>query len=133
MNNGVGSARIGQWYLRWDRGEIFQVTGYDQEARSIEIQTFDGDLDEIEGETWRVLPLGLAEPPEDWTGPMDDVERDDLGYSETDMTAADWEEPLEPYRPAAEAWEATAAEDEGDFESQADLEELAQVGDPNAA
>ncbi len=25
---------------------------------------------------------------------MDDIERDDLGYSETDMTGKDWEEPL---------------------------------------
>jgi hypothetical protein len=124
MNNGVGSARLGQWYLRRDKGEIFQVTGYDREASTIEIQTFDGDLDEIDEETWRILPLGLAEPPEDWTGPMDDVERDDLGYSETQMSGVDWAEPLDPYPPAPEAWEETAAEDEGGFEPQSDLRDL---------
>jgi Family of unknown function (DUF6763) len=133
MNKGVGSARLGQWYLRWDKGEIFQVTGYDQEARTIEIQTFDGDLDEIDEETWAVLPLGLAEPSEDWTGPVDDVERDDLGYSETEMRGADWAEPLEPFRPAREAWEETAAEDEGDSESQPDLRELVRAAQQSAA
>ena len=133
MNNGVGSARLGQWYLHRDKGEIFQVTGYDKEAGTIEIQTFDGDLDEIDEESWRMLPLGLAEPPEDWTGPMDDVERDDLGYSETEMSGADWAEPLDPYPPAPEAWEETAAEDEGGFEPQSDLRDLAKVVQQTAA
>lgn len=132
MTNGVGSARVGQWYLRWDKGEIFQVAGYDEQARTIEIQTFDGDLDEIDEETWRVLPLGLAEPPEDWTGPVDDVERDDLGYSETGMRGADWAEPLESFRPAGEAWEETAAAEQGDSESQSDLEELVRAAHETA-
>jgi len=103
MNTGVGRAQIGQWYTRWDKGEIFQVTGYDEGSRTIEIQSFDGDLDEIDLDIWATMPLALAEPPEDWTGPVDDIERDDLGYSETGMTGADWSEPLQPFR----------AEDEG--------------------
>ena len=127
MNNGVGTARVGQWYLRWDKGEIFQVTGCDKQAGTIEIQTFDGDLDEIDDETWRVLPLGLAEPPEDWTGPVDDVEHDDLGYSETHMTGADWAGPLQSYRPVPEAWEETAAEEEGPSVDESDVEELART------
>jgi Family of unknown function (DUF6763) len=110
MNTGVGRARVGQWYLRWDKGEIFQVTGYDEASGTIEIQSFDGDLDEIEEDSWKQLPLGLAEPPEDWTGPVDDVERDDLGYSETDMRGADWTEPLQPFPPGQEAWEDTSEE-----------------------
>ncbi|HYK99896.1 MAG TPA: DUF6763 family protein [Steroidobacteraceae bacterium] len=127
MNNGVGSARVGQWYLRRDKGEIFQVTGYDEKAGTIEIQTFDGDLDEIDAESWRTLPLGLAEPPEDWTGPVDDVERDDLGYSETDMSGADWAEPLAPHRPAPEAWQDTIAEGEDTAEIELDAGELARA------
>ena len=43
MNTDVGHARVGQWYTRWDKGEIFHVTRYDEGSRSIEIQTFDGD------------------------------------------------------------------------------------------
>jgi hypothetical protein len=126
MNSDVGYARVGQWYVRRDKGEIFQVTGRDEKARTIEIQAFDGDLDEIDEETWRVLPLGLAEPPEDWTGPVDDVERDDLGYSETDMTGADWAEPLESYRPLPEAWEDTT-EGDSTSESASDLGALARA------
>jgi hypothetical protein len=113
MNTGVGEARIGQWYLRWDKGETFQVTGYDEPSHTIEIQTFDGELDEIDEESWATLPLGLAEPPEDWTGPVDDVEVDDLGYSETDMRAKDWAAPLEPFRAPQEAWQDTTEDEEG--------------------
>ncbi len=102
MNMAVGRARIGQWYARWDKGEIFQVIGYDEDSRTIEIQTFDGDLDEIDEETWSALPLAFAEQPEDWTGPVDDVERDDLGYSETDMRGVDWSEHLRQIRAANE-------------------------------
>ena len=117
MNTGVGRARIGQWYTRWDKGEIFQVVGYDASSRTIETQTFDGDLDEVDLETWAGLPLAFAEPPEDWTGPVDDVERDDLGYSETEMSGRDWAEPLQSLRAeeeeAEEVSEETAGEDEG--------------------
>ncbi|HUN25758.1 MAG TPA: DUF6763 family protein [Steroidobacteraceae bacterium] len=103
MDTGVGRARIGQWYTRWDKGETFQVTGYDERSGTVEIQNFDGDLDEIDAEAWAIMPLGFVEPPEDWTGPVDDVEHDDLGYSETDMRGADWAEPLQPFRAVEEA------------------------------
>jgi hypothetical protein len=131
MNKDVGHAQIGQWYLHRDKGEIFQVIGRDEAARTIEIQTFGGDLDEIDEETWGVLPLGLAEPPEDWTGPVDDVERDDLGYSETDMRGADWAEPLGSHRPLPETWQDTTEEEESTSvstaESAAEVGELARV------
>lgn len=102
MNTGVGRAQIGQWYARWDKGESFQVTGCDEDSRTIEIQTLDGDLDEIDEETWAALPLALAEQPEDWTGPVDVVERDDLGYSETEMSGADRSESLRELRAEGE-------------------------------
>ncbi len=123
MNTGVGRARIGQWYLRQDKGEAFLVTGLDDSSRTIEIQTFDGDLDEIDREVWSSLPLEFAEPPEDSTGPLDDVETDDLGYSETGMTAADWSAPLQPLATPREAWEETTDETERDPEGEGAPEE----------
>ncbi len=122
MNTGVGRARIGQWYTRWDKGEIFQVVAYDPESRTIQVQTFDGDVEEMDLGTWVALPLSLAEPPEDWTGPADDVERDDLGYSETGMSEGDWSQPLQSLRAEGEegqeAWEDTTPEDERDPEGE---------------
>jgi len=86
---------ISQWYRHLDKGQSFQVTAFDEAEGTIEVQHFDGDLEEIDLEDWTDLPLEPIEPPEDWTGPMDDIERDDLGYTETDMKPEDWVEPLE--------------------------------------
>jgi len=101
------SARIGQWYRHLDKGESFLVTGYDERAGTTEIQFFDGDLDEIDSESWSALPIVPAEPPEDWTGPVDSAPLDDLGYSETAMKGNDWAAPLQALPAAGEAWENT--------------------------
>ncbi len=114
MNTEVVRPEIGQWYARTDKGELFQVVGRDEHARTIEIQYFDGDLDEIEAEEWNALPLERTEPPEDSTAPMDDVETDDLDYTETQMKANDWASPLQPIPTASEAWEDAEPEDERD-------------------
>jgi hypothetical protein len=104
--------RVGQWYRHLDKGEAFQVVGRDDRSRTTEIQSFDGDIDEVEDELWYTLPLTPAVPPEDWTGPMDDVETDDLGYSETEMSPADWAEPLQPVKVAKEVWEDEVPEED---------------------
>jgi hypothetical protein len=114
MNTGFTRPEIGQWYTHADKGELFQVVGRDDEAHTIEIQFVDGDVDEMDNETWATLPLEAAEPPEDWTAPMDDVETDDLGYSETDMSTSDWEDLLQPLQAKGEGWEETQPEDERD-------------------
>jgi hypothetical protein len=84
---------VGQWYLRRDSGEIFQVTGYDERSGTIEIQFFDGSLDEIDEDSWRALRLTAAEPPKDWTGPLDNMEADD---AEDCMQASEGYEYMDP-------------------------------------
>ena len=64
---------IGDWYTHRDKGEAFQVVGIDPNSGTIEIQYFDGDLDEYDRDGWLQLPLDPAATPEDWTGPVDDV------------------------------------------------------------
>ncbi len=112
MNTYVVRPEIGQWYTRADKGEMFQVVGRDENSRAVEIQSFDGELDEIDTETWATLPLERVEPPEDWTGPVDDVETDDLGYSETEMVPADFTQLLQPVRVEGESWEEEAEPEE---------------------
>ncbi|HVN43839.1 MAG TPA: DUF6763 family protein [Steroidobacteraceae bacterium] len=114
MNANLVRPEIGQWYAHTDKGELFQVVGRDEESRTIEIQYVDGDLDEIDAETWATLALERAEPPEDAAAPMDDIETDDLGYSESDMTAADWQEIVQPLKVPEETWEDTEPEEERD-------------------
>jgi Family of unknown function (DUF6763) len=68
---------IDQWYQRGDTQEKFVVTAYDERAGTIEIQTAAGDLDELDLETWRSLPLVLAEQSQDWTESIDNEPAND--------------------------------------------------------
>jgi hypothetical protein len=86
---------VGQWYSHQDKGQMFQVVAFDEDAGLIELQDFDGDVDEVDVETWHEMPLEPAEAPEDWTGPVDDVDAEDLGYSEGEVQARDWRAPLD--------------------------------------
>jgi hypothetical protein len=86
---------VSQWYRHRDKGQQFYVTALDEEDGTVETQHFDGDIEEMDFDDWRQLSIEAIEPPEDWTGPVDDIERDDLGYTETDMTSEDWAEPFE--------------------------------------
>jgi len=93
---------IGHWYNHLDKGDLFQVVAIDRESETIEIQEFDGGLDEFEFDEWRQMYLEEAAAPEDWTGPVDEVGKDDLGYSDLgaeeaspdsiDSLFATWEE-----------------------------------------
>lgn len=89
MRAGVGWAQIGQWYRHLDKGEPFVVTGCDEVSGTIEIQNLDGDLDEIEQEEWRALPLELSEEPEEGAEADDDLQAGSLGDVRGELTGAD--------------------------------------------
>jgi hypothetical protein len=105
---------IGQWYRHLDKGQPFRVISAEKNEDLIEIQHFDGDIEELEFAAWYDMDLAQAAEPEDWTGPVDDVETDDLGYSDTAMTETDWRTSLDVNKPAGEEWEDETAEDERD-------------------
>jgi hypothetical protein len=71
---------IGDWYsLRG--GELFEVVAVDDASSTVEVQYFDGTVEEIELDDWHAQcaagEIEEAEPPEDWTGSVDiDTEAD---------------------------------------------------------
>jgi hypothetical protein len=74
--NEMAAPEVGNWYQRGDTGELLQVVSVD--AASIQIQSFDGQLDSVEAEDWGDLELTAAAAPEDWTGPLGEMEADDV-------------------------------------------------------
>jgi hypothetical protein len=74
----------GQWYESLDDEEIFQVLSLDEDAELVKLQYEDGDVEEIDYETWQDLDLELAEEPEGWSGSDDDEDDDDLDDDEDD-------------------------------------------------
>ena len=86
---------INQWYHYPQKAQKFQVTAIDSKAATVEIQYFDGNLDEFELTTWYAMEVERIEQPEDWTGPMDNIEKDDLNPVGTEMRREDWEAPYD--------------------------------------
>lgn len=75
---------VGNWYQTSDKQD-FEVVAIDEEEGFIEIQYFTGELDEFEFDAWQVMRFTEIAPPEDWSGPFGDMEKDDLGYTDTNV------------------------------------------------
>ena len=81
---------INQRYNYPQKAEKFQVIATDDRTVTVEIQYFDGNLDEVELTTWYSREKERIEGPEDWTGSMDNIEKDDHNPVGTEMRREDW-------------------------------------------
>ena len=70
----------GNWYHHLGKRQDFMVVDVNEGDGTVDIQYFDGDIEELEMEEWEEMDLEEIAPPEDWTGPLDKLERDDRGY-----------------------------------------------------
>ncbi|HXR89043.1 MAG TPA: DUF6763 family protein [Steroidobacteraceae bacterium] len=65
---------IGEWY-RLNGGELFEVVAVDEDDGTIELQYFDGTVEEMDVDDWNAQwddgTLEAAEAPEDWSGSVD--------------------------------------------------------------
>ena len=81
MMSGQVNAEIGHWYRSLVNDALFEVVAIDYDEQSIEIQYFDGEIEELEFGRWKTLiPLETA-APEDWTGPYE-IDRQDPCFNE---------------------------------------------------
>jgi hypothetical protein len=69
--------RIGDWYESIS-GDRFEVVALDDDEATLEVQYFDGAVEEIDFDSWGEMEITPSEPPEDWSGSLD-IERDDYG------------------------------------------------------
>ena len=93
------------------------VVALDEQEGLIELQHFDADIEEVDMVTWFSMELERAEAPEDWTGPMDNIERDDLGYNQKSTSGSAWSKPLQDTPGVgSQGWD-NAASDDDDTES----------------
>ena len=75
---------IGQWFSR-PNGTLFEVVAVDEDDGTVELQQFDGTIDEIDLEAWPDLFLAEASPPEDWSGSVDMDPEDYDGSNDADI------------------------------------------------
>lgn len=114
---------VNQWYYHLDKGQRFFVTAVDEDSGTVEIQHFDGDVEEMSLEEWQELDIDLSVAPENWAGPMDIGERDDLGTDVSETSSGDWNEPGEDYRDPHEERLMREDTEEGDSRGEGFMEE----------
>jgi len=84
---------IGQWFRR-PSGTLFEVVAIDDDDRTVEIQQFDGTIDEVDIDIWPELLLTEISAPEDWSGSVDMDPEDFLGEDNGELPLG-WHDPLE--------------------------------------
>lgn len=67
----------GQWYENLEEEEQFRVLSVDEDSELVEIEYLDGDIEEIDLETWHEMDLDRIEEPEGWSESDDDDEAED--------------------------------------------------------
>lgn len=83
---------VGNWYQRPGRS-IFEVVAIDEDGRTVELQFFDGTVDELDLESWHSTYIEEVEPPEDYSGSMD-LLGDDYEAKEDEHLAKVWSDPI---------------------------------------
>ena len=77
----------GQWYEDLEREETFKVLAVDPDDATVRVQWLNGEVEELDLDSWNELDLELAEEPEGWVDDDDDEAGDD-----EDLDDDDWDD-----------------------------------------
>ena len=72
----------GQWYENLEDEESFRVLKVDEDAELVEIEYLDGEIEEIDLETWHEMDLEPTQEPEGWAEDDEEDEEDDWDEDE---------------------------------------------------
>ena len=80
---------IGEWYKTVD-DNAFEVVAFDDNDGSIEIQYADGDVEELDVDTWEEMVAGPVEPSEEWSAGFDNLGNDEYRDVDIAVKMEDW-------------------------------------------
>ena len=83
---------VGQWYENIDENESFRVLSVDEDTELVELEYLDGDIEEIDLETWHELDLNKIDEPEGWTGSAEDDDDDEEEEKGKDDLEETWDD-----------------------------------------
>ena len=82
-----------QWYENVEEEESFRVLSVNEDSELVEIEYLDGDIEEIDLETWHEMDLERIEEPEGWSESDDeDTDEDEEYDEEDDEDEDDWDD-----------------------------------------
>lgn len=93
----------GQWFEDLEENEIFLVLSVDPDSELVELQYENGDIEEIDLDTWHELDLERTEQPEGWSSAggeeeeeedaeLDDEDDDDWDEDDDEDDDDDWDD-----------------------------------------
>lgn len=62
---------IGNWYRSPEIPAIFEVVAYSESDHCYEIQLFDGEISELDEDTWKEMLIREIVHPSDWSGALE--------------------------------------------------------------
>jgi hypothetical protein len=80
----------GQWYENIDENDSFRVLSVDEDSELIEIEYLDGDIEELDLDTWQELDLEKIDEPEGWSAAEEEEEEEEK--KEKDELEETWDE-----------------------------------------
>ncbi len=88
---------VGNWYRNLENRTCLEVVALDEDGRTVEVQYQDGDVEEIDLDTWYELVLEAVDAPEDWAGAFDELDEEDLGYSDARCRNSKHDDPFREF------------------------------------
>jgi hypothetical protein len=82
----------GQWYENIDESESFRVLSVDEDSELIEIEYLDGDIEELDLDTWREFDLDKIDQPEGWSAPEEEEDEEEKKNDKDEEDEEDWDE-----------------------------------------
>jgi hypothetical protein len=89
---------VGAWYSDLQTGATFEVVSWDSQSQTVETQHIDGEVSEYDLDSWRQLFLVAIEEPEDWRNPFE-LDTDDCTDPDLPFHPEDWSGPLNNIEP----------------------------------
>ena len=102
----------GQWYENLEEEESFRVLSVDEDSELVEIEYLDGDVEEIDLETWHEMDLEPIDEPEGWAGSDEDEDEEEESEEDEDEDDDDWDDDDEDDEDD-EDWDEDEEEDRG--------------------
>ncbi len=62
--------QIGEWY-QYPSGESFEVVAINEQGGTVQVQHYDGTIEELDLFAWDMRDTVPAAPPDNWSGSLD--------------------------------------------------------------
>ncbi len=93
MGRLIQSVQVGDWFRR-SNDPPFEVVALDPDNETVEVQHFDGTIEELDFDSWLEMEFEPTNAPEDYSGAMD-MDREDFSFDSEAMRLDDWSNPLD--------------------------------------